>query len=290
MAKNTDKFIKVLVAPATELAQPIDQDSTTINISNIEGWESDTAVIAAIDRVDSEGNLTEKKKEIVIGTIGANGLENVIRGVGGIRQNHGAGAVIETTIAGSEQWNRMVDTLISSLGQNGKLKEQAFEKDSEDGYIPVVPGGAIKDNSINPNKVDRSKTGYVRYALQDKATYSASSNPIPITNAQVERNNDFCTIDSRGDITITKSAVYDLSILVGRTAPAGADTTYQGGIYNRTAGGRIVIMEETLNNGNSAYRQRSGIEYLETGTVINAVMTAAMSNMDTCVVRISPRV
>lgn len=194
MASNTDRFMKVIVAPATELALPISQDSTIINLTNIDGWESDTAVAVVIDRIDNGGNITEDLKEVVIGTIGPNGLENVIRGVGGTRQNHAGGAIVEPTIASSEQWNRMINGLTGALGSDGKIKETAFNKDSEGKYDKVVPGGAVVDGSIKPEKITFASystseqrvgtwiDGKPIYRRVIAGTVTASANTIVLTN------------------------------------------------------------------------------------------------------------
>ena len=123
MASSSDKFIKTVQAPPSKLAGPIGPDTETIPLQTLEGWSSTTAVVVAIDRYDdATGEITPSKTEIVVGTLGPNGLENVERGVGGTRQNHSDGAVAEISIAAGEQWNRAMDALIGALGQDGKIK------------------------------------------------------------------------------------------------------------------------------------------------------------------------
>ena len=137
MASSSDKFIKTVQAPPSKLAGPIGPDTETIPLQTLEGWSSTTAVVVAIDRYDdATGELTPSKTEIVVGTLGPNGLENVERGVGGTRQNHSDGAVAEISIAAGEQWNRAMDALIGAFGQDGKLKGEM-----------IVPG------SVEPEKL-----------------------------------------------------------------------------------------------------------------------------------------
>ena len=150
MASINDKFIKTSVVEPTRLRDPLSSSATTLTVESTAGWNGDTAILAVIDRVDSAGNLTPDKMEIVIGTMNAGGLEQLRRGVGGRAQVHSSGAVVELSIAGSEQWNRAMDALISAFGQNGKIKESAFASGSQ-----VVDGSVIKDGSIEPVKLKK---------------------------------------------------------------------------------------------------------------------------------------
>lgn len=158
MASSSDKFIKTVQAPPSKLAGPIGPEATTIPLQSLEGWASTTAVVAAIDRYDDSTNeLTPSKTEIVVGIIGPNGLENVTRGVGGTKQTHSEGAVVEVSIAAGEQWNRAMDALIDSFGQDGKITKSAFAKDGDE-YKQVVPGDAIEDGSLLPKKINGKLT------------------------------------------------------------------------------------------------------------------------------------
>lgn len=148
MASINDKFIKTSVVEPTRLRDPLSSSATTLTVESTAGWNGDTAILAVIDRVDSAGNLTPDKMEIVIGTMNAGGLEQLRRGVGGRAQVHSSGAIVELSIAGSEQWNRAMDALISAFGQDGKIKESAFASG-----LQVVDGSVIKDGSIKPEKL-----------------------------------------------------------------------------------------------------------------------------------------
>lgn len=148
MANINDKFIKSVMAPPTKLSSSMSASSDVVTVESMDGWMSDTAVLAAIDRVDSLGNLTPDKMEIVLGVISETGLFNVKRGIGGNVQSHSAGSVVELSIAGAEQWNRAMNALIGAFGQDGKIKESAFASDQQ-----VVDGANIKDSSIEPTKL-----------------------------------------------------------------------------------------------------------------------------------------
>lgn len=140
---NTDHFIKALTAPPTRLSGAINSTSVNIPLESLEGIQSDTAVVMTIDRVDADGNLTPELTEVVLGTLGNSGLENVVRGVGGRKQSHKNGAVVEVSVASSEQWNRLIKGVLKILNQDGTLK------------TGVVDGKALKAGSVsNGHMVD----------------------------------------------------------------------------------------------------------------------------------------
>lgn len=128
MASVDDKLIKTMVVSPTKLKSSITVTSKDILVESTVGWNSDTAVLAVIDRVNSAGELTPEKMEIVLGVIGENGLSEVKRGVGGKAQPHSAGALVETSIAGAEQWNRLISVMLDNFEQSGKLKSEALTK------------------------------------------------------------------------------------------------------------------------------------------------------------------
>lgn len=161
MASINDKFIKTSVVEPTRLRDPLSSSATTLTVESTAGWNGDTAILAVIDRVDSAGNLTPDKMEIVIGTMNAGGLEQLRRGVGGRAQVHSSGAIVELSIAGSEQWNRAMDALISAFGQDGKIKESAFASG-----LQVVDGSVIKDGSIEPGKLKTAEPTIISEIVQ----------------------------------------------------------------------------------------------------------------------------
>lgn len=128
MASVDDKLIKTMVVSPTKLKSSITVTSKDILVESTVGWNSDTAVLAVIDRVNSAGELTPEKMEIVLGVIGENGLSEVKRGIGGKAQPHSAGALVETSIAGAEQWNRLISVMLDNFEQSGKLKSEALTK------------------------------------------------------------------------------------------------------------------------------------------------------------------
>lgn len=128
MASVDDKLIKTMVVSPTKLKSSITATSKDVLVESTVGWNSDTAVLAVIDRVNSAGELTPEKMEIVLGMISENGLSEVKRGVGGRAQPHSTGALVETSIAGAEQWNRLIGVMLDNFEQSGKLKSEALTK------------------------------------------------------------------------------------------------------------------------------------------------------------------
>jgi hypothetical protein len=188
MASSSDKFIKTVQAPPSKLAGPIGPDTETIPLQTLEGWSSTTAVVVAIDRYDdATGELTPSKTEIVVGTLGPNGLENVERGVGGTRQNHSDGAVAEISIAAGEQWNRAMDALIGAFGQDGKLKGEM-----------IVPG-SVGPEQITPSSIGPEQLDPVKFPVQYSGgsfsggnttlkTFTPKSNGVIFVTAHARRN------------------------------------------------------------------------------------------------------
>lgn len=123
MAENTDKFRKTFAGPATTLTEAIGTSDTSIPLDSVSGWPTDTAIDIVIDRVDSNGESTPQKKEVVTIVVEGNRGINAIRGVGGLAQPHSEGAVVEPSIVSAKAHNDMVDGIRRSHKQNGGLEE-----------------------------------------------------------------------------------------------------------------------------------------------------------------------
>lgn len=162
MANNADHFIKALTAPPTRLAGAINSTSDNIGLENLEGIQSDTAVVMTIDRVDTNGEPTPELTEVVLGVLGNAGLENVVRGVGGKKQAHKSGAVVEVSVASSEQWNRLIGALLKTFNQDGTLKNNVVDSK----HIKSVDGDKITVNSIDGDKISQ-KTINAKHLADD---------------------------------------------------------------------------------------------------------------------------
>lgn len=211
MASSSDKFIKTVQAPPSKLAGPIGPDTETIPLQTLEGWSSTTAVVVAIDRYDdATGEITPSKTEIVVGTLGPNGLENVERGVGGTRQNHSDGAVAEISIAAGEQWNRAMDALIGALGQDGKIKGEM-----------IVPG------SVGPEQITPSSIGPEQLALPELKSFYATNSSTFSTSST--------TLTTKMSIDEVPAGKYmAIATVVFANDSSGANGECNVAIYNNT--------------------------------------------------------
>lgn len=127
-AASTDKFIKGARRWAGQIGASgvTDASVTTIPLVSSTGLPTDTAVELTIDRVDANGTATPGKEEIVRGTVSGTNIINAVRGVEGTAQGHLAGAVVEVRLTAS-MWSRMIDALLVSINQAGKLIQSAVD-------------------------------------------------------------------------------------------------------------------------------------------------------------------
>jgi hypothetical protein len=97
-----------------------------------------------IDRVDSSGNLTPDKMEVVTGSVDPNSssLINVTRGRDSTAQVHTQGAIVEPSVNSSANHNDLVDGILVSLNQDGSLRANTVGNEN------------IIANSISQDKVE----------------------------------------------------------------------------------------------------------------------------------------
>jgi hypothetical protein len=95
-----------------------DASVTTIPLSATTNLATDTAVVATIDRVDSNGDASSALEETIIGVVSGSNLVTCTRGVEGTAQAHAAGAVVEILVT-AKGWNDLVDHLLVQHNQLG---------------------------------------------------------------------------------------------------------------------------------------------------------------------------
>ena len=120
MALNTDKFKKLARRWVGSVGSGgvADASVTTVPLSSATNLPTDTAVVAVIDRVDSNGTATATKEESVIGVVSSTNLVTCTRGVEGTAQAHDAGAVVEILVT-NKGWNDILDGLLVQHNQLG---------------------------------------------------------------------------------------------------------------------------------------------------------------------------
>lgn len=119
----TDKFIK----GARKLAGTIDSSGIingtvdNFGLSSASGLPTDTPVEITVDRVDSNGNLTPDKEEVIKGIVSGNRIIDAVRGIEGTAQSHQPGAVWEVRLT-AHQWEEMVDGIQEEHNPDGSHK------------------------------------------------------------------------------------------------------------------------------------------------------------------------
>ena len=254
MAKNTDHFIKAISAPPTKLSSAINDTSTNIFLESLEGIQSDTAVVVVIDRVNGDGVQTPELTEVVIGTMGTNGLENVVRGVGGRQQAHKTGAVVEVSIASSEQWNRLISALLKTHNQDGTLRDNIIEgKHIRDNTVieHKIANGAITSNKISSGAVKLEHTNFPR-ACYSNATINAQHNNGDIIRLRSKIYDNTADIELLSDSSfkIKKIGVLVLSCNLWIQATAAARPWLT---VFRTRGRDSVAVADCISNTPSSY-------------------------------------
>ena len=119
-AANTDKFKKLARRWVGSIGSGgvADDSVATIPLASATNLPTDTAVIAVIDRVDSNGTATASKEESVIGVVSGSNLVTCTRGAEGTAQAHDAGAVVEILVT-NKGWNDIVDAILEEHNQLG---------------------------------------------------------------------------------------------------------------------------------------------------------------------------
>lgn len=123
MPANTDKFIKGARRWSGQIGASGISDGIVLTapLVSATGLPSDTAVEITIDRVDANGQPSPAKEEVIRGVVSGTNIINCVRGVEGVAQAHGAGAVVEIRLT-ADQWNRMIDAIIAEHNQDGSHK------------------------------------------------------------------------------------------------------------------------------------------------------------------------
>lgn len=157
-AQNTDLLKKLSRKWVAQIGSGgvSDDTGTTIPLSTTTNLPSDTAVVATIDRVDSNGTKTASLEETVIGVVSGSNLINCVRGAEGTAQAHSAGAVVEILVT-AKGWNDLIDHLLVQHTQLGvhtsalvtSLKCTGSEiTASATGDLKIVTPKALADSDV----------------------------------------------------------------------------------------------------------------------------------------------
>jgi hypothetical protein len=120
MAANTDLFKKLSRRWVGQIGSGGVADAvvTTVPLSSSTNLPTDTAVVATINRVDSNGAATPSSEETIIGVVSGSNLINCTRGVEGTAQAHDAGDVVEILVT-AKGYNDLIDGFLVQHNQLG---------------------------------------------------------------------------------------------------------------------------------------------------------------------------
>lgn len=118
-AANTDNFLKTRRTFSTQIGAGGVADAvvTTVPLASTTNLPTDTAVCVTINRIDSNGNVTNNS-ETIVGVVSGTNLVNCVRGVEGTAQLWGAGKVVELLWCETNV-NRMLTALLVEHNQSG---------------------------------------------------------------------------------------------------------------------------------------------------------------------------
>lgn len=252
-AANTDKFTKGARRFSTTLGAGgiSDASTTSATLTSTTGLPTDTAVYLVIDRVDSDGNLTPSKEEVVKGVISGSTITSMLRGVEGTAQAHSAGAVVEVKLV-ADQFGDMIDGILAEHAQDGTH-----------GDITASSATVSGNTTISGTTTISSK----RIGTVNAIGNSGATKTIDLTDGETQS----ITITANTTLTLTNFAAGDYLTLF-------MDMDGTGGYTVDIAGSGVTFYSDgtTLNTDASA-RNVVGIRFVsatEARVFVNAGLTS----------------
>ena len=257
-AINTDKFKKLAKRWVGSIGAGgvADAAVTTIPLASVTNLPTDTAIIAVIDRVDTNGTSTATLEESVIGVVSGTNLVTCIRGAEGTAQAHSAGAVVEILFT-AKGINDLIDGLLAEHSQLGAHTADVIsEKTSGSGV--TIDGVKLKDSIPYADTIAEktADTGVTIDGLLIKDGVGVYTDKAPNINvkarvylsaSQTNLTNDAWTkvlfdtenYDIGGDYDVDNhrfvapvTGYYLITVKINYEAPGStADTKYYAGIY-----------------------------------------------------------
>lgn len=153
-ASANDKARKSYSFLQKTLQAAISDVATVLTPNNVANIPDDTGVSFVVDRVDSSGNKTPTKRELMTGVISGGTVTGLKRGEQGTTaQSHAAGAVIEFVNSG-EMWNDLIDFMLQDHDNpNGGHKNLTDLNGNE-----WLERGSVA-SAVNHTKVSNAATG-----------------------------------------------------------------------------------------------------------------------------------
>lgn len=202
-ASATDKFKKLSAKWTGNIgaAGVSNGTVTTIPLTSTSNLATDTAVVATINRVDSNGaKTTGGVDETIIGVVSGNNLINCVRGVEGTAQAHAAGQVVEILVT-AKGYNDLIDGILVEHGQDGvhtsalvtSLKASGAVVNTGTSDVTIVTPKALADSTIAKTKAsgaevdtgtDDAKFVTAKAVADSKLSYTDGTETL--TNKRIE--------------------------------------------------------------------------------------------------------
>ena len=231
MALNTDKFKKLARRWVGSVGSGgvADASVTTVPLSSATNLPTDTAVVAVIDRVDSNGTATATKEESVIGVVSSTNLVTCTRGAEGTAQAHDAGAVVEILVT-NKGWGDLIDGLLVQHNQLGLHTDITASDITASGTVTALTGviqGTFTASDVTASNVVASNV------TASEITSQVASTPIKFNYAHFSPVTSY-TPEGGATATLDVSQAATHRI----TCPAGNFTI---AVSNETAGQYFII-------------------------------------------------
>lgn len=220
---------------------------TTIPLASTTNLPTTTAVVATIDRVDTNGVATPSLEETVIGVVSGSNLINCVRAAEGTAQAHSAGAVVEILVT-AKGYNDIIDAI---LVQHDQL-----------GYHTNITGSNITASAtLSASHVTASDI------LTRSIGQTAASASLPIVTGYHQAFQSY-TPSGGGTATLDLSLGNHHRI----TMPAGNITI---AIANATVGQKFIVDITQDGTGSRTVTWFSTIRWFPNGTVPTLTTTAS---------------
>jgi len=236
-ALNTDKFKKLARRWVGSVGSGgvADASVTTVPLSSATNLPTDTAVVAVIDRVDSNGTATATKEESVIGVVSSTNLVTCTRGAEGTAQAHDAGAVVEILVT-NKGWNDILDGLLVQHNQLGLHTDITASDITASGTVTaltgVIQGTFTASDVVTSNVVASNVTA-------SEITSQVASTPIKFNDAHFSPVTSYTPAGAAtATLDVSQAATHRI------TCPAGNFTI---AVSNETVGQYFII--EILQDG-----------------------------------------
>lgn len=282
--------------PVAEVASARAVGGSVLTCDDLSGWATATPVHFSTFTLASDGTVDTSTQTDWKGIVVGNTITEMTRLAGAADSGNASGDKVELnpTIGWLDD---LITGILVSHKQNGGLKDSVVTEDTiATGAVTSskVAAGAISsydkisDGVIQARNIDPIAYKYAE--ISSTATYGTSESNIPIEISS-QTNNDFCTV-SNNIITFTKTGLYLVTLLAGRSTSPGANSRIDVGVppAGQTSG-RIVFVAKSVLSGDRAQGYASNIVPITSGSTYAGRVfdpTKNLGSCDTFKLRITP--